>query len=76
MATTRWSAALMGAIGIMVLGASLEARAAPAPARPLKSVHVVVPQNSVDALVYLGGRDAGIYRKHGINVTVDARPFA
>lgn len=66
--------AIVGAI--VVAGASLTAHSAFSKARPLKSVHVVVPLNSVDALVYLGGRDAGIFRKHRIDLTVDPRPFA
>jgi ABC-type nitrate/sulfonate/bicarbonate transport system substrate-binding protein len=66
--------AIVGAI--VIVGAALTVRSAFSKAQPLKSVHVVVPLNSVDALVYLGGRDAGIFRKHGIKLTVDPRPFA
>lgn len=80
LATNRWPAAWIAAVGIIVLGVARAAPAptghAPAPAPHLKSVHVVVPRNSIDALVYLGGRDAGIFRKHGIALTVDPRPFA
>jgi ABC-type nitrate/sulfonate/bicarbonate transport system substrate-binding protein len=69
-------AAALAAIGAIALGASLMARAAPSAAPPLKDVHVIVPQNSINVLVYMGGRDAGIFRRHGVNLTVDARPFA
>jgi ABC-type nitrate/sulfonate/bicarbonate transport system substrate-binding protein len=69
-------AVIAAAIGAMVLGTSLMTRAAPSAAEPLKRVHIVAPQNSINDLAYLGGRDAGIFRKNGINLTVDARPFA
>ena len=31
-------------------------------------IKVVTPRNSVFVLMYYGGRDAGIYRKHGIDL--------
>ena len=49
--------------------------AAPAMAQNLKKVKVVVPRNSVFALSYFSARDAGVYRKHGIDLEIDARPF-
>ncbi len=44
-------------------------------AKDLKKVKIVVPRNSVFVLNYFGGRDAGIWRKHGIDLEIDARPF-
>jgi len=41
----------------------------------LKVVKTVSPRNSVFVLTYLGGRDAGIWRKRGIDIKVDTRPF-
>jgi ABC-type nitrate/sulfonate/bicarbonate transport system substrate-binding protein len=48
---------------------------APAMAQALKKVKVVVPRNSVFMLSYFAGRDAGIWRKRGIDLVIDARPF-
>jgi ABC-type nitrate/sulfonate/bicarbonate transport system substrate-binding protein len=45
-------------------------------ASDLKTVKVVIPRGSTFVLSYFGARDAGIFRKHGINIEVDARPFA
>jgi ABC-type nitrate/sulfonate/bicarbonate transport system substrate-binding protein len=45
-------------------------------AEALDKVHVVIPQNSVFILNYMGGKDAGIFSKHGIDIDIDARPFA
>lgn len=45
-------------------------------AHALDKVHVVIPQNSVFVLNWMGGKMAGIFRKHGIDLSVDARPFA
>ena len=42
----------------------------------LKTVKMVIPRGSTFVLSYFGARDAGIFRKHGIDVEVDARPFA
>lgn len=47
-----------------------------ATAHALEKVHIVIPANSVFVLNYMGGRDAGIFAKHGIDLDVDARPFA
>ena len=47
-----------------------------ASAQTLQKVKVVIPQNSVFILNWLGARDAGVFRKHGIDLEVDARPFA
>jgi len=48
----------------------------PTIAHALESIKIVIPRNSVFVLNYLGGKDAGIYRKHGIDLAVDVRPFA
>ncbi len=45
-------------------------------AADLKTVKMVIPRSSTFVLSYFGARDAGIFRKHGIEVEVDARPFA
>jgi NitT/TauT family transport system substrate-binding protein len=50
--------------------------AAPTAAHALDKVKVVIPQNSVFVLNYMGARDAGVFKKHGIDIDVDARPFA
>jgi NitT/TauT family transport system substrate-binding protein len=47
----------------------------PAVAQDLKTVKIVVPRGTVFPLSYLGGKDAGIFQKHGIDVQVDLRPF-
>ena len=48
---------------------------APVTAAGLKKIKIVIPRNSVFVLNYFGARDAGIYRKHGIDLEIDARPF-
>jgi NitT/TauT family transport system substrate-binding protein len=53
-------------------GTPLTARAAPA----LQKIKIVIPQQSVFVLTYLGGKDAGVFAKYGIDLDVDARPFA
>jgi NitT/TauT family transport system substrate-binding protein len=47
----------------------------PAVAQDLKTVKIVVPRGTVFPLSYLGGKDAGIFEKHGFDVQVDLRPF-
>lgn len=42
----------------------------------LKTVEMVIPRGSTFVLSYHGARDAGIFRKHGIEVKIDPRPFA
>jgi ABC-type nitrate/sulfonate/bicarbonate transport system substrate-binding protein len=41
-----------------------------------QAVKMVIPRGSTFVLSYYGARDAEIFRKHGIDVQVDARPFA
>jgi ABC-type nitrate/sulfonate/bicarbonate transport system substrate-binding protein len=45
-------------------------------AEPLQKVKVVIPQNSVFVLNWMGARDAGVFKKHGIDIEIDPRPFA
>jgi ABC-type nitrate/sulfonate/bicarbonate transport system substrate-binding protein len=57
--------------------ASLISMAAGIPAaHALDKVKAVIPQNSVFVLNWQGGKDAGIFTKHGIDLEVDVRPFA
>jgi ABC-type nitrate/sulfonate/bicarbonate transport system substrate-binding protein len=72
--TTRRSMLLggLGALSATALGGRAGARAAPA----LQKFKVVIPASSVFVLSYFGGKDAGIYEKYGIDLDVDARPFA
>lgn len=59
---------------------TLAAVALDAPRRALSSslqaVKVVIPQSSVFVLAYMGAKDAGVFASHGIDLQVDARPFA
>lgn len=56
---------------LLYLGASTsEAASGP------KTVKITTPRGSVFILSYFGGRDAGIFRRHGIDLQVDPRPFA
>jgi ABC-type nitrate/sulfonate/bicarbonate transport system substrate-binding protein len=49
---------------------------APALAQTPEKVTAVIPQNSVFVLNWNGAKDAGVFAKHGIDLTVDVRPFA
>lgn len=66
------------ATSVLACLATLAAFAAQAPAmaQALKKVKVIIPQNSVFVLNWMGANDAGVFRKHGIDLEVDARPFA
>jgi ABC-type nitrate/sulfonate/bicarbonate transport system substrate-binding protein len=72
--TTRRSVLLagLGSLTAATVGTRLKADAAPA----LHKLNVVIPAQSVFVLNYMGGKDAGIFAKHGIDLEVDARPFA
>jgi ABC-type nitrate/sulfonate/bicarbonate transport system substrate-binding protein len=61
-----------GSLTAAAVGTRLPARAAPA----LQKVKVVIPQQSVFVLNYFGAKDAGVFAKYGIDVDIDARPFA
>ncbi len=57
------------AIVFIVLGSILAIFvSAPAMAQALKDVKTTVPRNSVFILSYMGAMDAGIFKKHGINL--------
>jgi NitT/TauT family transport system substrate-binding protein len=63
--------AQLALLAAVLAGVSTAARAG-----ELAKVKVVIPQNSVFVLSWLGARDAGIFKKHGIEANIDARPFA
>jgi ABC-type nitrate/sulfonate/bicarbonate transport system substrate-binding protein len=50
--------------------------AAPATAQNLEKVKVIIPQNSVFVLNWVGAKEAGVFSKHGIDADIDPRPFA
>lgn len=62
---------ILTAIGLLLIGFTGSSQAAPT----LKQVRIVIPRNSVFILSYFGARDAGIFRKHGLELEIDARPF-
>jgi len=72
--TTRRSLLLagLGSLSAATLGAPKVLRADAA----LQKVTVVIPAESVFVLNYMGGKDAGVFAKHGIDLDVDPRPFA
>lgn len=72
--TTRRSLLLAG-LGTLTAApfvSRLAAQADPA----LQKVHMVIPAESVFVLNYLGAKDAGVFTKHGIDLSADPRPFA
>ncbi|MGH7087432.1 MAG: ABC transporter substrate-binding protein [Stellaceae bacterium] len=46
------------------------------PARALDKISMVIPRDSVFVLNFLGARDDGLFKKYGIDLNVDPRPFA
>ena len=73
--TTTRRALLLGSAGALTAAAVLGsggARAAPS----MQKVKVVIPTQSVFVLNYFGAKDAGVFEKHGIDLDIDARPFA
>jgi ABC-type nitrate/sulfonate/bicarbonate transport system substrate-binding protein len=62
----------LGAVTVAAAGTRITADAAPT----LQPVKIVIPQESVFVLNYMGAKDAGIFAKHGIDLQADARPFA
>ena len=64
----------LGSLTAVAAGGRMSTDADPAPA--LQRVNVVIPAESVFVLNYLGAKDAGVFAKHGIDISVDARPFA
>jgi ABC-type nitrate/sulfonate/bicarbonate transport system substrate-binding protein len=63
---------------LLVCGAllALAYAGAPSVAATMEKVTAVIPQNSVFVLNWTGAKDAGVFAKHDIDLTVDARPFA
>ena len=61
---------------LLALSAGMLAISAPTAASALDKVKAVIPQNSVFILSWQGAHDAGVFSKHGIDLEVDARPFA
>ena len=59
MKTITW----LGALGLFLVVLAPASRAA-----DLKTVKMVIPRGSAFVLSYNGARDAGIFRKHGIEV--------
>jgi ABC-type nitrate/sulfonate/bicarbonate transport system substrate-binding protein len=74
--TKQFLSACFAALTCVLAGSSATANAAHAADQALHKVKVVIPRDSVFVLNYLGARDAGIFRKHGIDLDVDVRPFA
>jgi ABC-type nitrate/sulfonate/bicarbonate transport system substrate-binding protein len=72
--TTRRSL-LLGGLGSLT-AAALASRRPVVAAPALQNVKIVIPQQSVFCLNYLGARDAGVFARHGIDIDIDARPFA
>ncbi len=72
--TTRRSLLLagLGSLTTAAFGDRTTTHADPA----LQDVKIVIPQESVFVLNYMGAKDAGVFSKHGINLEVDPRPFA
>lgn len=62
----------LGSVTAAAVGRRGKAHAAPS----LQAVRIVIPQDSVFVLTYLGAKDAGVFAKHGIDLDVDPRPFA
>jgi ABC-type nitrate/sulfonate/bicarbonate transport system substrate-binding protein len=62
----------LGSLTAAIVEGRVEARANPT----MQKVNVVIPGQSVLVLNYLGGKDASVFAKHGIDLTVDVRPFA
>jgi len=71
--TTRRSLLLTG-LGSLAAFAGKRTTAYAAP--DLKKVSVIIPQQSAFVLSYMGARDAGVFSKHGIDIEIDARPYA
>jgi NitT/TauT family transport system substrate-binding protein len=72
--TTRRSLLLAGLGTLATAAAGIRTAANADPA--LNRVNIVIPQQSVFVLNYLGAKDAGVFSKNGIDLDVDPRPFA
>ena len=72
--TTRRSLLLAGVGSLTAAAVSTRMTVQADPA--LQKVNIVIPAESVFVLNYMGAKDAGVFAKHGIDLTVDPRPFA
>ncbi|MGH7087895.1 MAG: ABC transporter substrate-binding protein, partial [Stellaceae bacterium] len=64
----RRALAIIGVIAFIVAGI-------PGSACALEKVSIVIPRDSVFVLSYFGAKDAGVFKKYGIDLEIDARPF-
>ncbi len=62
----------LGSLTTAAIGTRMTAEATPAQ----QNVKIVVPRDSIFVLNYMGAKDAGVFSKHGIDLDIDARPFA
>jgi NitT/TauT family transport system substrate-binding protein len=76
MTSKRIAAVWLACVGSFFVGTAAVMSGAPALAQSLEKVTAVIPNNSVFVLNWMGANDAGIFKKHGIDLTVDPRPFA
>lgn len=64
---------VLAGVAALASGAIAAPYLAKAAAAPMK---VVIPRDSIFVLNYFGAKDAGVFAKHGIDLDIDARPFA
>ncbi len=64
-------ALMLACLGMVVSVSAI----APVMAQNLEKIKIVIPRNSVFVLSYFGARDGGVFRKHGFDLEIDARPF-
>jgi NitT/TauT family transport system substrate-binding protein len=72
--TTRRTLLLAGLTSLTAVAVGARSRAHAETA--LQKVKVIIPQQSVFVLSYLGAKDAGVFSRHSIDLDVDPRPFA
>jgi NitT/TauT family transport system substrate-binding protein len=63
-------------VWLTLLAATLVSAPNGAHAQALEKVKAVIPQNSVFVLNWVGSKDAGVFKRHGIDPNIDVRPFA
>jgi ABC-type nitrate/sulfonate/bicarbonate transport system substrate-binding protein len=76
MTRKRIAAVWLACLGSFFAGAAAIMSDVPALAQSLEKVTAVIPNNSVFILNWMGANDAGVFKKHGIDLTIDPRPFA
>lgn len=64
---------VLAGFAALASGAIAAPRLAKAAATPVK---IVIPRDSIFVLAYFGAKDAGVFTRHGIDIDIDARPFA